>query len=107
MAHFGNIVVNPQAKIGSNCNVAQGVTIGQSNRGAKKGSPTIGNCVWIGPNSVVVGNIVIGDNVLIGGGAMVNIDIPSNSIVIGNPCTVIPKMGAIDGYITNKYFAKD
>ncbi|HET53781.1 MAG TPA: hypothetical protein ENN33_01030 [Ignavibacteria bacterium] len=42
IGHFGNIVVNPNAKIGKNCNIAQGVTIGQSNRGKRKGFPIIG-----------------------------------------------------------------
>lgn len=42
----------------------------------KKGVPTIGNDVWIGPNAVVVGGITIGDNVLIAANSFVNFDVP-------------------------------
>jgi len=101
IGHFGNIVINPNAKIGKNCNIAQGVTIGQSNRGKRKGFPIIGNKVWIGPNAVIVGKIRIGDNVLIAPGAFVNMDVPDNSIVIGNPAEIKPSENATDGYINN------
>lgn len=33
LGHWGSLVINPNAKIGKNCNIAQGVTIGQQNRG--------------------------------------------------------------------------
>src|SRR6266851_1228694 len=46
---------------GRKCNIAQGVTIGISGRGERKGAPTIGDRVFIGPNAVVVGKIVVGD----------------------------------------------
>lgn len=49
------ITINPNATIGDNCNIHKGVTIGQENRGKRKGTPTIGNCVWIGINSTIVG----------------------------------------------------
>lgn len=52
MGHFGTIVINSKAKVGYNCNIAHGVTIGQANRGKLKGFPTIGNNVGIGTGSV-------------------------------------------------------
>jgi len=99
IGHFGNIVINPKTIIGKNCNVAHGVTIGQANRGKQKGVPIIGNNVWIGTGAVIVGKIIIGDNVLIAPNSYINIDIPSNSLVIGNPCKVIPKENPCEGYI--------
>ena len=101
IGHCGTIVINGKAKIGSNCNITHNVTIGQTNRGKKKGYPTIGDSVWIGTGSVIVGNIVIGSNVLIAPNSFVNLDIPDHSIVIGNPARVIPKMNPCDGYINN------
>ena len=89
-------------KIGKNCNIAQGVTIGQQNRGKKAGYPTIGNEVWIGTNAVIVGNIHIGNNVLIAPNSYVNFDVPDNSIVIGNPAQVISNDEATKDYINNK-----
>ena len=99
MGHYGTIVINPKAKIGDNCNIAQGVTIGQANRGKLKGFPTIGNRVWIGANAVIVGNIVVGSNVLIAANSFINQDIPDNSLVIGNPARIIPSSNPCEGYI--------
>lgn len=89
MGHFGGIVISNEAVIGKNCNIAQGVTIGRINKGGRKGAPKIGNKVWIGANSVVVGNINIGDNVLIAPLSFVNMDVPENCMVMGNPATII------------------
>ena len=79
--------------------MSPGVTIGQTNRGKSKGVPTIGNKVWIGTNAVIVGNIIIGDNVMIAPNAFVNISVPSNSLVVGNPASILPREDATEGYI--------
>ncbi len=96
------ITVNSDAVIGENCNIHKGVTIGQENRGERKGTPTIGNCVWIGINSTIVGKITIGDDVLIAPNTYVNCDIPSHSVVFGNPCIIKHKDDATAEYIENK-----
>jgi len=101
IGHFGNIIINENAVIGENCNVAPGISIGQTNRGKKKGCPKIGDFVWIGTGSVLVGKIKIGNNVLIAPLSYVNIDVPDNSIVIGNPCKIIPNESATTDYINN------
>ena len=84
--------------IGNNVNVHKGVTIGRTNRG-NAGSPHIGNTVFIGINATVVGNIKIGDDVLIAPNAYVNFDVPSHLIVIGNPGVIHQKYNATKGYI--------
>ena len=99
--HFGPIVVNKQAVIGDNCFIAHNVTIGQTNRGSRKGCPTIGNKVWIGTGSVIVGRITIGDNVLIAPNSYVNFDIPDDSVVVGSPAKVIANKEATADYIVN------
>lgn len=53
IGHFGTIVINGASKIGNNCNITHNVTIGQQNRGEKKGCPTIGDYVWIGVTTQV------------------------------------------------------
>lgn len=95
------ITVNSKAVIGDNVNIHKGVTIGQENRGKRKGSPTIGSKVWIGINSTIVGGITIGDDVMIAPNTFVNCDIPSNSVVFGNPCIIKQRDNATDGYIGN------
>ena len=102
LGHAYNITVNQDATLGMNCNIHKGVTIGQENRGSKKGSPTIGNDVWIGVNATVVGKVTIGDDVLIAPNCFVNCDVPSHSIVIGNPCIIKHKDWATESYISNK-----
>ncbi len=78
------------------------MTIGQENRGTRKGVPVIGNSVWIGVNATIVGNISIGDDVLIAPNSFVNRDIPSHAVVFGNPCIVKPRENATEGYVNNK-----
>ena len=102
IGHPYGITINAQAVIGRNCNIHKGATIGQENRGKRKGVPTIGNCVWIGINSTVVGNITIGDDVLIAPNTYVNCDIPPHSIVFGNPCVVKHRENATEDYINNR-----
>lgn len=99
IGHPYGITINSEAQIGKNCNIHKGATIGQENRGRRKGTPVIGNNVWIGINSTIVGKVVIGDDVLIVPNTYVNKDIPSHSIVIGNPCKIIQKEEATKGYI--------
>lgn len=101
LGHAFNITINPNVVIGDYCNIHKGVLIGQQNRGKKKGSPIIGNKVWIGINAAIVGKITIGDDVLIAPNSYVNCDVPSHSIVLGNPCIIIPKENATQSYINN------
>jgi serine O-acetyltransferase len=99
LPHFGGIVINSKTVIGNNCNILQGVTLGNTKRGKKMGAPTIGNKVYLGPNAVVVGGVFIGDNVLIAPNSFVNIDIPSNSIFVSGK--IINKDNATEGYLLN------
>lgn len=94
-----NVIVNPKAVIGENCNIHKGVLIGQENRGKRKGTPVIGNRVWIGINAAIVGNIRIGDDVLIAPNSYVNCDVPSHSVVFGNPCVIKHRDNATEDYV--------
>jgi acetyltransferase-like isoleucine patch superfamily enzyme len=52
----------------------------------------IGDNVFIGVNTVVLMNVTVGNNSVIGAGSIVNKDIPSNTLAIGNPIKVIKKI---------------
>jgi maltose O-acetyltransferase len=49
----------------------------------------IGNNVWIGGGAIICPGVTIGDNTTIGAGSVVVKDIPANAIAVGNPCQVI------------------
>lgn len=102
IGHFGTVIINGGVTIGQNVNVSPGIVIGQVSRGQLKGVPTIGSNVWIGTNSIIVGNIHIGNNVIIAPGAYVFFDVPDFSVVKGNPGVLNISRG-VDGYICNPW----
>lgn len=98
LVHPYNITINSKAKLGKNINIFKGATIGYA-IGKKDGVPTIGNNVQIGINSTIIGNVTIGDDVLIAPNTFVNFDVPSHSIVIGSPGKITPKENATKDYV--------
>ena len=98
IGHFGDIVVNSKSVIGRNCNISQGVTIGQLNRGEHAGNPVIGDHVFIGPGAKILGGIKVGNHVAIGANCVVVSDVPAHSVVVGVPGKVISQDGS-EGYI--------
>ena len=82
VGHYGGIFVSSEAKIGKNVNISQGVTIGIGGHDDKKGSPTIGDNVYIAPGAKIFGKIKIGNDVKIGANAVVYKDIPDGATVV-------------------------
>jgi len=88
-----------KVKIGDNCLLAPNVALYTAghplhpetrNSGYEYGKEiTIGDNVWIGGNAVVCPGVHIGNNVVIGAGSVVTKDIPDGSLAVGNPCRVI------------------
>ncbi|MEJ6066191.1 hypothetical protein MT378_00345 [Psychrobacter sp. 16-Bac2893] len=99
IVHYGNIVVNPNAKIGKNCRVHVGVNIG-GKAGfykpdiAKTLCPTIGDDCYIGPGAKIFGPVNIADGCSIGANAVVtkSCDIV-DSILLGIPAKRLVKNG--------------
>lgn len=83
------VVIHERAKIGKNCVISQGVTIGGTSK--KQGVPIIGDNVYIGAGAKIIGPITIGDEVVIGANAVVINDIPSRCVVAGIPARVIKR----------------
>ena len=75
-------------KIGDNFTFRNNTTIGNINDDNSK-RPVIGNNVALGANVTIFGDITIGDNVIVGAGTVINKDVPSNSVVVGNPFRII------------------
>ena len=102
-ANFDCVILDVcEVRIGENCLLAPGVHIYtathpidpvERNAGTEYGKPvTIGNNVWIGGRAVINPGITIGDNVVIASGAVVTKDVPANVVVGGNPAKVLKQM---------------
>lgn len=87
IAHHGGIWIGVK-KMGKNCNISHGVTIGRTERGS--GVPVVGDNVYFGTGCIVIGDIKIADNSKIGPYAVVRKDVPPNTVVIAPPPRYIP-----------------
>ena len=80
ISHYHSVIFPKKA--GSNFRVGPGAVI-------EGGFPTFGNNVYVASNATVIGNINIGDNVIIGAGSLVTEDLPANGVYVGNPAKLI------------------
>ena len=80
---FATIVAAKQ--IGENCSINQQVTIGYNGKNA----PVIKDGVTICAGAIVVGNVTLGNNSIVGAGAVVTHDVDDNTIVAGVPAVPI------------------
>lgn len=95
IGHWGGIVISNETCIGTNCNISQGVTIGISGENEERGSPIIGNNVYIGPGAKIFGKIYISNGIAIGANAVVTKNIEENAVVVGIPAKTISYNGSI------------
>ena len=102
--HGGYIVIGP-ARIGRNCEIFQGVSLGESvsavigansdgGANSKSPLPAIGNRVWIGPGAVIAGGVTVGDDASIGANSLVVRDVPSRGVVLGVPARLVSRRGS-------------
>ncbi|RYF05818.1 MAG: hexapeptide transferase [Oxalobacteraceae bacterium] len=98
---FGGIYMNGDAVIGCNVNVTHGTMLGQANRGPRRGSPIVGNRVFLGAGAKVVGHIQIGNGSSIGSNAVVTKDVPLDGVVGGVPAKLLSIAGS-EGYINRQ-----
>lgn len=99
IGHTGRIIINSKVEFSENLFLTHGVTIGRDIRGKRMGAPRFGKNVCVRCNSTIVGGITIGDDVLIAPNTFVNFDVPSHSVVIGNPATIHHKENATEGHL--------
>jgi serine O-acetyltransferase len=93
IVHPVGIVIGPKARVGDNVTFAGGVVLGVMNydhRDANIGNeefPTVGDGVFLGAHSVLLGGVRIGDHAVVGANSVVRSDVAENSIVAGIPAT--------------------
>ena len=90
IAHQSGIVIHVFGTFGDDCIIRQNVTLGIG-IGIEHGiGPVIGDRVHFGPGAAVVGNITIGDDVIIGPNCVITNDVPSNRTLFVSPPRVFP-----------------
>lgn len=102
-----------KVRIGDNCMLAPNVAIYTAGHPVHPDSRnslyeygvevTIGDNVWIGGNAVILPGVKIGSNTVIGAGSVVTKDVPDWVIAGGNPCKVIRKITEAD----RKFYYRD
>jgi serine O-acetyltransferase len=85
--HCGPIRVHGDTKMGADCCLQHVCTIGA---GTAPGGATIGDHVWIGCHSSIVGPVNIGDGATIAANSLVIYDIPAGATAIGVPAKILP-----------------
>jgi len=85
--HFGNIFVHSNVRIGANCTLRQGVTIG--NRHDNGPVPVLEDDVELGAYAQILGGVRIGRGAKIGAMSVVLIDVPPGATAVGVPARII------------------
>lgn len=85
--HYSCIVIAGSVEIGEYCTVFQGVTIGRT--WTDTAPPRIGNNCILSPGCKVIGNVCLGNRVIVGANAVVTKDVPDDSVVVGVPAKII------------------
>jgi serine O-acetyltransferase len=91
---FGGIYFHRDVKLGRNVNVTHGVVLGQVNGGSKKGTPTIGDRVFLGSGAKIMGRVHVGDDAAIGANALVASDVPPMAVMAAPQATTISQRGS-------------
>jgi serine O-acetyltransferase len=90
LPHPTGIVIRGECVIGDNVTILQGVTIGRLKDGDLS-ETQIGDGVSIYAGAVILGNIKIGNNAVIGANAVVLTDVPDSAVAVGVPAKIIQK----------------
>jgi serine O-acetyltransferase len=89
IGHQGSIVIHQYCRIGDDCMIRQGATIGAADVFGPDDAPELGNNVEIGAGAMIMGKVRIGNNVKIGPNAVVSTDVPDNSTVFAPQSRII------------------
>jgi serine acetyltransferase len=87
LVHLGGVVIHKDTIIGSNLTILNNTTIGQKDSNIKV--PILGDDVYMGVFSAVLGDIHVGSNVVVGSHTLVLSDVPSGSKVVGIPGRIL------------------
>jgi serine O-acetyltransferase len=87
--HVGSVRVHGDTKIGSDCAIHHVCTIGA---GLRPGGAIIGDHVYIGCHSSIIGAVTVGDGAVIAANTLVISDVPAGATAMGVPARILPPM---------------
>ena len=90
---FGGVILGHGA-IGENCTIEHSVTLGIAGKGDERGTPVLGDRVFVGAHSMIVGKITVGDDAVIFPGSIVTRSVPPRAVVMGHPARVVSREGS-------------
>ncbi len=96
IGHFGGIILHPEVRMGTDCNLSQGVTIGAGGRGARQGVPWLGDRVYVAPGAKVFGPIRVADGTVVGANAVLTRDTEPDAVMVGVPARQVSRTGSAD-----------
>jgi serine O-acetyltransferase len=88
--HQHGIVVHGNSRIGDDCVIRHGVTLGNRSDEQRFDAPVLGRAVSVGAGAKILGAVSIGDNARIGANAVVLSDVPSGAKAFGVPAVIVP-----------------
>ena len=88
ISHFGGIIIH--GNLGEGCSVVHGVTVGARGAGRSDGYPEIGDRVFLGAGSMVIGRVRVGDDVVVGANTVVVEDVPAGARVVSARPRILP-----------------
>ena len=92
--HGTGVVIGETAEIGDDVLLYHGVTLGGKSMRREKRHPTVEDCVTLGANATLLGDITIGEGATVAAGAVVVEDVPAGATVAGNPARVVEETPA-------------
>ena len=89
IAHQGAIVIHEGARIGDDCILRQGVTLGAAGNYSVDRAPVLGDRVSVGAGAMILGGVTVGDGATVGPNAVVLGDVPAGAIATAAPARII------------------
>jgi serine O-acetyltransferase len=93
IGHYGGVIIGA-VRIGENCNIGHGVTIGRGRLGEAR--PTLGDRVMVAAGAKLLGSLDLGDDVLVGANAVVTRSFGDRAVLAGDPVRVLSHAGSFE-----------
>jgi serine O-acetyltransferase len=101
------ILIADGVQIGDDCTINSGVCVVHAANGMSEGTPRIGDNVYLGVGSKILGPVNVGEHALVGANAVVTRNVPAHHIAIGVPAVARPVPSYVGGLTSRPVGARD